>query len=100
MAPQRWEGFGLTPLEAMACGVPAVATKVGAFEELVVPGETGTLCEIEDLEKITSDIAHCLEDPARLERMSQASRTHVLENFRLEGEAAAIIAIYRELLTR
>ncbi|MQQ07586.1 glycosyltransferase [Epibacterium sp. SM1979] len=100
VAPQRWEGFGLTPLEAMACGAPAVATKVGAFEELVVPGETGTLCEIEDLEKITSDIAHCLEDPARLHHMSQASRTHVLENFRLEGEAAAIIAVYRDLLTR
>ena len=46
VAPQRWEGFGLTPLEAMACGAPAVATRVGAFEELIVPGETGTLCEI------------------------------------------------------
>lgn len=34
VAPQRWEGFGLTPLEAMACGVPVVATTVGAFPEL------------------------------------------------------------------
>lgn len=100
VAPQRWEGFGLTPLEAMACGVPAVATKVGAFEELVVPGATGTLCEIEDLAKITTDIAYCLADPARLDRMSTASRAHVVENFRLEGEAAAIIQIYRELLSR
>ena len=36
VAPQRWEGFGLTPLEAMACGVPVLATRVGAFEELVL----------------------------------------------------------------
>ena len=43
VAPQRWEGFGLTPLEAMACGVPVIATTVGAFDELVVEGETGRL---------------------------------------------------------
>ncbi|MBT8153685.1 glycosyltransferase family 4 protein [Epibacterium ulvae] len=100
VAPQRWEGFGLTPLEAMACGAPAVATKVGAFEELVVPGETGTLCEIEDIDKITADIAECLSDANRLAQMSKNSRAHVVKNFRLEGEAAAIIAIYRDLLNR
>ncbi len=99
VAPQRWEGFGLTPLEAMACGVPAVATKVGAFEELIKPGETGTLCEIEDLEKITSGVMQCLATPEHLEHLSQNCRQHVLDNFRIEGEAAKIIAVYRSLLT-
>lgn len=98
VAPQRWEGFGLTPLEAMACGVPAVATKVGAFEELVTPGKTGTLCEIEDVEKITTDIIQCLATPEHLEQLSQNSRQHVLDNFRLQGEAANIVEIYRDLL--
>ncbi|PXW76505.1 mannosyltransferase [Ruegeria sp. P4] len=98
VAPQRWEGFGLTPLEAMACGAPAVATRVGAFEELVVPGETGTLCDIEDLDKITADIIELLSDETRLQEMSAAARAHVAQTFRLEGEAAAIIAIYRVLL--
>ncbi|NHM18073.1 glycosyltransferase family 4 protein [Tritonibacter mobilis] len=98
VAPQRWEGFGLTPLEAMACGAPAVATRVGAFEELVVPGETGTLCDIEDLDKITADIIELLSDEPRLQEMSAAARAHVAQTFRLEGEAAAIIAIYRALL--
>ena len=99
VAPQRWEGFGLTPLEAMACGVPAVATRVGAFEELVIPGETGTLCEIEDLDQITADIISCLSDPAQLKKMSHSARSHVSGNFRLEGEAGAIIEIYRALLS-
>ena len=100
VAPQRWEGFGLTPLEAMACGAPSVSTRVGAFEELIVPGETGTLCDIEDLDKITADIIDCLSDKDRLQQMSKASRQHVETNFRLEGEAAAIIAVYQDLLNR
>jgi mannosyltransferase len=99
VAPQRWEGFGLTPLEAMACGAPAVATRVGAFEELVVPGETGTLCDIEDLDKITADMIDLMSDPDRLRRMSAAAHDHVQRNFRLEGEAAAILAVYRQLLS-
>ena len=37
VAPARWEGFGLTPLEAMASGVPTVASRVGAFEALIRP---------------------------------------------------------------
>jgi len=52
VAPQRWEGFGLTPLEAMSCGVAVVATRVGAFEDLVVPDETGFLVPPEDLDQL------------------------------------------------
>ncbi len=99
VAPQRWEGFGLTPLEAMSCGAPTVATRVGAFEELVLPGETGTLCEIEDLEKITADVIDLLSDETRLAEMSHAARTHVATRFKIEGEAQAILRIYRALLT-
>lgn len=98
VAPQRWEGFGLTPLEAMSCGAPAVATRVGAFEELVLPGETGTLCEIEDLGQITADVINLLSDEARLAEMSAKARAHVAATFRIEGEARAIIAVYRRLL--
>lgn len=98
VAPQRWEGFGLTPLEAMSCGAPAVATRVGAFEELVLPGETGTLCEIEDLGQITADVINLLSDETRLAEMSAKARTHVAATFRIEGEARAIIAVYRRLL--
>ncbi len=100
VAPQRWEGFGLTPLEAMACGVPAVATRVGAFEELILPQQTGTLCDIEDLEKITTDIISCLADESRLRDMSRKARVHVEENFRLKGEADRILEIYRALLSK
>ncbi len=98
VAPQRWEGFGLTPIEAMACGVPVVATTVGAFEELVMAGETGHLVPPGDVSAMADAVAGLLDDPARLARQSDAARRHMLENFRIEDEAAALNAVYRALL--
>lgn len=99
VAPQRWEGFGLTPLEAMACGAPVVATKVGAFEELIVEGETGHLVGIEDAPAIADRVRRILSDPDAFQAMSKAARENVVRNFRIELEAASIIAVYRKLLT-
>lgn len=98
VAPQRWEGFGLTPLEAIACGVPAVATKVGAFEELIVEGRTGHLVEIEDVDAMTAHVTQLMTDDAARHRFSEAARAHVLEKFSIEAEAASIISVYRRLL--
>ena len=98
VAPQRWEGFGLTPLEAMACGVPVVATRVGAFEEQVLDGRTGLLIPPEDLPAMTEAIRAALADPGRLRAWGEAARDHVLREFRIEGEAAALNAVYRGLL--
>lgn len=98
VAPQRWEGFGLTPLEAMACGVPVLATRVGAFEELVAEGETGALVPPEAPEALASAAADLLADPERLAAMGRAARARVEAGFRIEDEAEALIAVYRRLL--
>jgi mannosyltransferase len=98
VAPQRWEGFGLTPLEAMACGVPVVATRVGAFEELVIDGETGTLIDPGDAARMTAAIERWLADPAALTAAGGAARQRAERRFRIEGEAAALTAVYRRLL--
>ena len=98
VAPQRWEGFGLTPLEAMACGVPVIATTVGAFDELVVEGETGRLIPPGDAERMRAAVATAIASPATLQQWSAAARRHIEERFRIEDEAAALIALYRELL--
>ena len=97
VAPARWEGFGLTPLEAMACGVPVVATNVGAFESLLT-AETGSLVPAGDALALTAALASWIDAPARLVAAGTAARAHVLAHHRIEDEAAALVEVYRQML--
>ena len=98
VAPQRREGFGVTPLEAMACGVPVIATTAGAFDELVVEGKTGCLVSPGDVAEMHQAVSSVLASPDTHRRWSAAARRHVEEGFRIEDEASAINALYRTLL--
>ena len=98
IAPARWEGFGLTPLEAMACGVPVVAARVGAFEALIREGETGSLVLPGDAAALTEAIRGWIDDRPRLAAAGPMARAHVLSRHRIEIEADALVAIYRGLL--
>jgi len=98
IAPQRWEGFGLTPIEAMACGCPVIATRVGAFEDLVKAGETGLLIDPGDVDQMVDATQSLVSERERLATMRAASRAHVLDRFSIEREARALIRIYRTLL--
>ncbi len=99
VAPQRWEGFGLTPLEAMATAVPVVATDVGAFPELIVTGEreTGVVIPADDLAAMTAAAGTFMDDPARLSAAGARALAHVTENFSIEGEARRLGKIYASL---
>lgn len=97
VAPQRWEGFGLTVLEAMACGVPVVATRVGAFEELLTP-QTGSLVDPKDAPALQAAIARWLDDDTARAAAGRAARDHVVRNHDITAEARALIEVYREML--
>lgn len=97
-APARWEGFGLTPLEAMACGVPTVAARVGAYETLIREGVTGSLVPRDDAPALTEALARWLDDDAVRQAAGQAARAHVAQNHAIEGEARALVRVYRDLL--
>ncbi|MEW9919126.1 glycosyltransferase family 4 protein [Marimonas sp. MJW-29] len=98
VAPQRWEGFGLTPIEAMACGVPVIATRVGAFEQIVTP-ETGALVAPDDPDALKNAICEAFAPPRPIETWAKNARPHVAEHFAIEREASELIALYRRLLT-
>ncbi|HLP66659.1 MAG TPA: glycosyltransferase family 4 protein [Rhizobium sp.] len=99
VAPQRWEGFGLTPLEAMATAVPVVATDVGAFPELIVTGEreTGVVIPADDVAAMTAAAGAFMDDPARLSAAGTRALAHVTEKFSIEGEARRLGEIYASL---
>ena len=98
VAPQRWEGFGVTPLEAMACAVPVIATTAGVFNELVVEGRTGRLIRPDDVDCMRVAIDMALASPDMLKHWSAEARRHIENEFRIEDEAAVLNALYRELL--
>lgn len=97
IAPQRWEGFGLTPLEAMACGVPVIATDVGAFSELVVEGKTGYVLPDFEANTMTQYAIDLMRDDEKRAEMSKVSRAHMVTEFSLSREVDTLISTYRSL---
>lgn len=97
VAPPRYEGFGMTPLEAMACGAPVVASDTGAFADMIVEGKTGHVVPAGDLESLVQSIVSITKDPPQLASMGQAARQHVVEHFALTLEADQIDQVYQRL---
>ncbi len=97
VAPQRWEGFGVTPLEAGAHGLPVVATTAGAFPDIVADGVTGTIVPTGDLPALTAAMRAFMADPEKARRFGAAARERVARNFSLASEAARINAVYQQL---
>ncbi|ACE92085.1 lipopolysaccharide core biosynthesis mannosyltransferase protein [Rhizobium etli CIAT 652] len=98
VAPSRNEGFGLTPLEAMASRTAVVASDAGAYAELIAEGETGSVVTAGDGEALTRAIAPYIADPALAIAHGENALRHVRANFALEKEANAIGAFYDRLL--
>jgi D-inositol-3-phosphate glycosyltransferase len=94
-----YEPFGLTPLEAMACGTPVIGSRVGGIAFTVADGETGFLVPPRDPEALSGRLEEILHDPARRMRMGQAGRTRVLSLFTWQQVATCTAALYDNLLS-
>ena len=96
--PSVNEGISNTILEAMACGVPVVASGVGGSPELVVDGVCGSLYDPADPQALQQAILPYLGDPALRERQGRAARERVVQNFSLDSMVGRYLALYDELL--
>lgn len=100
LMPSQMESFGLAALEAMACGVPAIATRVGGVPELIDHSNNGMLFEIGDVTGMAEAAIALLNDPARLQQMSEAARRTAEEQFSTTRIIPLYEAYYQRVLDR
>jgi N-acetyl-alpha-D-glucosaminyl L-malate synthase BshA len=85
LLPSEFESFGLSALEAMACGVATVATNAGGIPEVVEDGVTGRLVPVGDIKALAQATIEILEDPEQLRSMGIAARARAKRLFRIEN---------------
>lgn len=98
VAVPRSEGFGLTPLEAMASGAAALTNREGHFPWMIEPGMNGDIVDTGDGAALADALHRLLGDPRELAAMGARAREHVVEHHSIDGEAAAIHAVYDRVL--
>ena len=101
MALPRYEGYGVTPIEAMACGVPIIASRTGHFQEFAGRAggndQAGLVVPLEDWEGAAEAAVALLSDAPCHAAWAVAARERAVRLFGVEREAAGIMAVYEEV---
>jgi glycosyltransferase involved in cell wall biosynthesis len=95
MSNGRRDGIPNVVVEAMAMGVPVFGTRAAGLEEIIVPGETGTLSAPSDPAALAQSIEELLREPARLEAMGGRARARVLGDFDAERNFQRLLGLFQ-----
>ena len=95
--PSFREGFGMTIIEAAACGVPTVASRIYGITDAVVDGKTGLLFSVGNVSALTNSLQKLLVENELRQQMGNASRARVLESFSNEQVAHEMQEMYESL---
>lgn len=98
--PSLAEGISNTILEAMASALPVIATDVGGNADLVLHGQTGFIVPAADPQAMAQRLVELASDPARAERLGQAGRQRVQDNFSMLAMVSTYQRVYDEQLRR
>ena len=98
LLPSESESFGLAALEAMACGSPVIASRVGGLPEVIIDGETGYLCEPGDIDDMGAAGVRVLGDDKHWKELSDAGRSLAVKNFSSERIVPDYEEYYRRVL--
>ncbi len=99
VVPSLEEGFGLVALEALALGVPVVASRLGGLPDVVSDERSGVLVEPANAQAIAQAVARLLGDPALRRRMGAVGRAEC-RRYSLDGYVDRLTTLYRELARR
>lgn len=97
LLPSETESFGLAALEAMACGVPVIASKVGGLPEVVREGESGFLLPVGDVAAMTERAIEALQDPTRHEALRRGAVTRA-RDFAVDRVVPLYERLYEDVL--
>lgn len=100
VVPSHAEGISNTILEAMASGLPVLATAVGGNPDLVVPGQTGALVAAGDEQRMADTLAEYVNNPERLREQGRAARELAVRRFSMEAMVAGYLNVYDRVLAR
>jgi len=99
LLPSETESFGLAALEALSCGVPVVASRVGGLPEVVRDGEDGFLLPVGDVDAMAAAVGTILDDGALHRRLSSAARAGAVSRFARAPMVTRYEAYYERVLS-
>ena len=100
LLPSELESFGLAALEAQACEVPVIATRIGGIPEVVNDGETGFLSDVGDVDKMSADTLHLLRNEELRRSFGEKARELAVQRYSTSKIIPQYIAFYEKIVKK